>query len=420
MKRLRIKLTAFNTFITGIILLCMTVLCLVLSEKSSRADALRSFDGQFTAATLYLQGQDRLSLHWLEQLESAGNLQITIQDGGAPLFSAGLVPERGGSAAVKAGEIARQEHGMPEKNRLFSCVFPMTEAGESYFAGVAKIPKAKGYLELTCLYPLRDMERGLAHRRFIVGLGSAVAVGLLGLFSWKFTGRMLQPVEQSRREQNQFIAAASHELRTPLTAMHSAASAMERAEGTEKRTFSQVIQREGHRMGRLIGDMLNLASADSGGWRISPKTVEPDVLALELFEASAPQAREKGIKLILDLPEDVPAITADPDRLSQALSILMDNALSYTPVSGRVTLGIRVVGKRLRFTVTDTGPGVPDGEKQRIFQRFYRSEAARSDRNHFGLGLSTASEIVSSHHGRLWVEDNPHGGAMFILELPVK
>ena len=61
-----------------------------------------------------------------------------------------------------------------------------------------------------------------------------------------------------------------------------------------------------------------------------------------------------------------------------------------------------------------------DGEKQRIFQRFYRSEAARSDRNHFGLGLSTASEIVSSHHGRLWVEDNPHGGAMFILELPVK
>lgn len=417
MKSLRLKLTAFNTLVTWGILLCMTLLCMSLSEKSSRAEALRSFDGQFTSAAIYLQSQDQLSLRWLKQMEAAGNLQITILDGEAPLFSVGLGQEPGDAVAA-AREIARQDYAMPEKNTQFRCVFPMRQAGEDYFAGVAKVPKGEGCLELTCLYPLANLERGIAGQRIAMGLGVTIAVGLLGVFSWKFTGRMLRPIDQSRQEQKEFIAAASHELRTPLTAILSAASAMERAEGPEKKTFLQVIQREGRRMGRLIGDMLSLASAESG-WQISPKPIAPDMLALDLFETYVIQAKEKGLRLLLDLPEDMPVIQADPDRISQALSILLDNALSYTPAPGRVTLGLGTVGRRVRFTVTDTGPGILDGEKQRIFQRFYRSEAARSDRKHFGLGLSTAAEIAAKHHGKLWAENGPQGGAVFILELPV-
>ena len=420
MKHLRAELTAFNTLITGLILLGMTVLCLTLSEKNSRAEALQSFDGQFTTAAAYLQSQDRLSLQWVEQLEAAGNVQISILDGGAPLFSVGLVPGRGGSAAAAARRIAAQDYGMPEENQQFRCVFSMTEAGKRYYAGVAKVPKGDGCLELTCLYPLQKLERGLGRQRMAVGLGAAVAIGLLGVFSWKFTGRMLRPIDRSRKEQTQFIAAASHELRTPLTAILSAATAMERGEAAERKTFSQVIQREGKRMGRLIEDMLNLASADSGGWRMSLRILEPDMLALELFEAYGPQAREKGLRLTLDLPEETPVVTADPDRLSQALSILLDNALSYTPAPGQVTLGLRTAGKKLRFLVTDTGPGIRDEEKAQIFQRFYRSEAARSDRSHFGLGLSIAYEIALAHHGRLWVEDGSQGGASFVLELPLR
>ena len=419
MKNLRVKLTAFNTLVTGGILLCMTVLCLILSEKSSRADAIRSFDGQFTTAVLYVQSQDRLSLRWLEQMESAGNLHITILDGGIPLFSAGLAPNRGGDAAAAAMEIARQEYGMTGKETQFRCEFPMREAGKDYYAGVARVPKGDGYLELACLYPLQAMERVIVRQCLAVGLGTAAAIGLLGAFSWKFTGRMLRPIDRSRQQQKEFIAAASHELRTPLTAILSAASAMERAEGTERETFYHVIQREGCRMGQLIEDMLNLASAESGGWRISPKVIELDMLVLDVFETYEFQAKEKGLRLLLELPEDVPAITADPNRISQALSILLDNALSYTPAPGRVTIGLHTAGKKLRFTVADTGPGVREEEKERIFQRFYRSEAARSDRRHFGLGLSTAAEIAAKHHGRLWVENAAQGGAVFILELPI-
>ena len=420
MKRLRAGLTAFNTLITGAIVLGMTLLCLILSEKSARTENFRNFSGQLATAAAYLQSQEKLSLGWLEQLETAGQLHTAILDGGMPLFSVGLDPARDGTAAEAARRIARQDYGLPEKNQLFTCTFSMTDQGKAYFAGVAKIPKEGGALEITMLCPLDSMERGFARQRLAVGLGAALAVGLLGVFSWSFTGRLLRPIEQSRREQTKFIAAASHELRTPLTAILSAAAAMERAEGEEQRVFSQVIDREGRRMGRLITDMLTLASADSGGWQLRPRPTEPEIVALDAYETYAPQAREKGLKLLLELPEELPTITADPDRLGQALSILLDNALSYTPAPGRITLGAQVLGKKLRFTVADTGPGVPEGEKQQIFQRFHRSEQARSDRAHFGLGLSIAAEIAARHQGRLWVEDGPQGGAVFLLELPLR
>lgn len=420
MKRLRAGLTAFNTLITGAIVLGMTLLCLILSEKSARTESFRNFSGQMATAAAYLQSQDRLSLGWLEQLETTGQLHTSILDGGAPLFSVGLNPARDGTAAEAARRIARQDYGLPEKNRLFTCTFSMTDQGKAYFAGVAKIPKEGGALEITMLCPLDSLEQGFARQRLAVGLGTALAVGLLGVFSWSFTGRLLRPIEQSRREQTQFIAAASHELRTPLTAILSAAAAMERAEGEKQRVFSQVIDREGRRMGRLITDMLTLASADSGGWQLRPRPMEPEIAALDAYETYASQAREKGLKLLLELPEKLPTITADPDRISQALAILLDNALSYTPAPGRITLGAQVWGKKLRFTVADTGPGVPDEEKQQIFQRFHRSEQARSDRAHFGLGLSIAAEIAARHQGRLWVEDAPQGGAVFVLELPLR
>ena len=418
MKRLRIKLTAFNTLITGTILLCLTVLCLGISEESGRAEAFQNFGTQLATAATYLQGQERVRMQWFSQLEAAGNLHAAVTDGDYPLFSMGFDPERTGSAADMARVIAAREYGMPKGNQSFSCVFSMTEEdGTDYFAAVAKIPKGDSTLELTLLRPLEDLEQRFVRQRLRVGLGAAVAVGLLGTFSWGFTGRVLRPVAESRQRQNRFIAAASHELRTPLTSILSAAAAMERAEGADREAFSQVIAREGRRMGQLIEDMLALASADSGGWKMHKRPVEPDMLLLECYETFAPQARERGLGLRLLLPEESPKITADPDRISQALSILMDNALSYTPSPGTVTLGLQTVGRRLRIFVADTGPGVPDGEKKQIFQRFHRSETARTDRNHFGLGLSIAAEIAAAHQGRLWVEDNPGGGAVFILEL---
>ena len=97
--------------------------------------------------------------------------------------------------------------------------------------------------------------------------------------------------------------------------------------------------------------------------------------------------------------------------------MLLDNALSYTPEGGRVELLLEKAGERVKLTVRDSGPGVPDSEKQRIFERFYRADSARRDREHFGLGLCVAQEIVELHKGKLWVEDAPGGGAAFCMLL---
>lgn len=426
--RLRWKLTAFNTVITGAILVGMTLLCLFISERNTRAQTFQNFSGNLSTVSSYLGVQNRLSATWLRQMESSGGFYISIRDGDTPLFSMGLSSERNNLAPEfqQARDRAGSEFDLSAVSARDggSCAFSLQgEDGTGYFAGVSLIPKNGSVLKLILLYPLNEMENGIHRQRMVVCIAALVAVALLGAFSWCFTGKMLRPIQENQQRQAQFIAAASHELRTPLTAILSAASAWERAEcasPAQQTLFSDMIRREGKRMSRLLGDMLTLASADSQSWEVKTEDVELDMLLLTVYETYSPLAQEKGLALSLTLPErDVPVMQLDKDRITQVLSILLDNALSYTPAPGDIRLELGLGRNSARITVSDTGPGVPDREKTRIFERFHRGEEARSHRSHFGLGLCIAAEIVKLHKGKLWVEDAKGGGAAFNLELPI-
>lgn len=426
--RLRWKLTAFNTVITGAILLGMTLLCLFISERNTRAQTFQNFSGNLSTVSSYLEVQNQLSATWLRQMESSGRFSLSIQDGGTPLFSMGLSAERNNLAPEfqQARDRAVSEFDLSAVSARNggSCAFSLQgEDGAGYFAGVSLVPKNGSVLELILLYPLTGMENGIHRQRMVVCIAALVAAALLGAFSWCFTGKMLRPIQENQQRQAQFIAAASHELRTPLTAILSAASAWERAEcaaPARQTVFSDMIRREGKRMSRLIGDMLTLASADSQSWEVRCEEVELDMLLLMVYETYSPLAKEKGLALSLTLPErDVPVMQLDKDRITQVLSTLLDNALAYTPAPGDIRLELGLGRNSARITVSDTGPGVPDSEKTRIFARFHRGETARSHRSHFGLGLCIAAEIVKLHKGKLWVEDAKGGGAAFILELPI-
>lgn len=420
-KGLRRKLTAFNTLIMGGILLAMTLLCLVVSEGSTRSRAFQTFSEDLATTAAYLESQTQLSNTWLQKMERGGKYVISIRDGDRPLYSTSLTSQRREKAVEfrKAEERAEREQGL-DGRRGGSCVFPMTgESGEHYYAGCVVVPKGEGMLEVTILHPLAPMEGSIRGQRIVVAFGVVLAWGMIWAFSWFFTGKLLRPIEENQRRQTEFTAAASHELRTPLAAILSAASVMEQVPPEEQGHFGEIIRREGDRMTRLIGDMLTLASADSQTWEIHREKVEPDMLALAAYEACLPQAREKGLTLKLSLPEDCPAGYYDKDRIGQVLSILLSNALSYTPAPGSFGLTLEVGKDVIRYRVWDTGPGVPDGEKQRIFERFYRGEGARPGNSHFGLGLCIGAEIARLHMGKLWVEDNPGGGAVFVLELPM-
>lgn len=419
-KGLRRKLTAFNTVITGAILLGMTLLCLFVSERDTYIRAFQNFSDNLATASAYLEGQNQLSVTWLQKMEGGGKYYIAIRDGEIPLFSVGLSSQREylEPAFTRARDWARQEYDLGETGGG-SCAFSL-RGTEKYYAGVALIPKGGTILEMTVLYPLAPLEHSILRQRIVVAFGVGLALILLWVFSWYFTGKLLRPIQENQQRQARFTAAASHELRTPLAAILSAASVMEQASPEERAHFSGMIQREGQRMTRLIGDLLTLASADSQNWELHPELVEPDMLALGAYEAFLPQAKEKGLRLILNLPEEsVPEGCFDRDRIGQVLSILLSNAISYTPAPGTITLTLENRRNTIRFSVSDTGPGVPDEEKQRIFERFYRGEKARPGRSHFGLGLCIGAEIARLHRGRLWVEDNPGGGSVFLLELPL-
>ena len=411
--KLRWKLTAFNSVITSGIMICLVLLCLSLSERNTKDQTYKNFTDTVYAVSSYLEVQNQISDDWLRQMEADPNVHISVLDAGMPLFSMTLSPEKEKLEPVfqTAWEIAQLPSG---KNgyRLF--------AMDGYYAAAYRIEKQDSMVDLILLYSLAQMEAVIQNQRVLVFLASSAAVFVLVIFSWLFTGKMLRPIQENQRRQTEFIAAASHELRTPLAAILSAASAMERAEPMQRSQFSDMIHREGNRMSRLIGDMLTLSSSDSKAWVLQKQPVELDMLLLEVYEAHYPLAKEQGIELTLSLYEqNVPSMNLDRDGINQVLSILLDNARNHTPAPGKIELELTVHRKNVQIRVSDTGPGVPDNEKRRIFERFYRSEKSRSHRGHFGLGLSIAVEIVKKHNGRIWVQDATIGGAEFVVELPL-
>ena len=131
--------------------------------------------------------------------------------------------------------------------------------------------------------------------------------------------------------------------------------------------------------------------------------------------------REKGdFHGIVELPDESLVSRADAmaDGISQVLGILLDNGASYVPAGGKIRLGVEEKEKYFRIYVEDNGPGISDENKEAVFQRFYRADSSRKDKQHFGLGLCIAKEIVTLHHGSIRIEDTKGGGTTFVVRLP--
>lgn len=189
----------------------------------------------------------------------------------------------------------------------------------------------------------------------------------------------------------------------------------------EKDALLSLIDSECARMSRLVDDMLFLASADAKTWNLNLETVDMDTLLIDLYESFQPLCHEKSISLRLELPaRPLPRIAADPQRIRQLLMILLDNALTYTPSGCSICIRARAAfsGRHLTVEVANQGCRIPDRVKPYIFDRFYQADGSRSDKRHFGLGLSITKELVSLHGGEIQAADEPGGGACFSVTLP--
>lgn len=419
-RKFHIQMTIFATFITSTILIIMTLACLCIAEKGSRENSYTSFKANAASCISYLESQNLISHQWILKSETAYGIHMDILDNGKPLFFKKLNPDSKVSNALEqARDISRQSCGLDltaTGNMITkSAVFKMRE----YYAATALIPKKQGALSVTLLYPLDSLKEQLKKQRLLFTGAVLAAILALAVFSWFFTRKMIFPLEESQKRQTQFIAAVSHELRSPLAVILSGISALTKAESSDKEHFLNLIEKESTRMSRLVNDMLSLANADNHSWTMNPAPCELDTLVLDTYEKYEALMAQKHLSFQVQLPEN--ALTpccCDRTRISQVLDILLNNAMSYVPAGGRICLTLNEAENNFHLSVSDNGPGIPDAAKKAIFQRFYRAEAARNNKSHFGLGLCIAKEIITLHGGNIEVKDAQGGGAVFVLKLP--
>jgi two-component system sensor histidine kinase BaeS len=228
----------------------------------------------------------------------------------------------------------------------------------------------------------------------------------------------LEKTEELRR---QLIGDVAHELRTPLTSIKGSMEALiDGVLPADQKTFQQIYL-EADRLQHLVADLLELSRVESGNIELERKAVSPKQLLDTLVSRLGMQFEEKAVQLDLQLPDILPLVYADENRIGQVLINLVGNALQYTPEGGKVTVSALRVGNEEQFSVVDTGIGIAPEHLPNLFTRFYRVDKSRARAmGGSGIGLTIAKHLVEAHGGRIWVSSAGVGqGSTFSFTLPI-
>ena len=220
---------------------------------------------------------------------------------------------------------------------------------------------------------------------------------------------------------SQFVATISHELRTPLASLHGAALTL-REHNLPAETqddLLEMIAEQSNRLANLVEEILVAGQLDTGSLSVVADTFDPEELVRGVAMVARSRVGEGRINVVV--PSVVPKVHGDVERTRQVLLNLLDNAVKYSPSGGRIEVQLVAVGDRLRFMVQDQGLGIPVGEQERIFDKFYRLDPdQRRGIGGTGLGLYICRELVRSMHGTIWVESETGKGTTFAFELPAE
>jgi len=256
--------------------------------------------------------------------------------------------------------------------------------------------------------------------------GGLLAVAVAGGFGALYARRALAPIRSSLakqrlalRRQREFAADASHELRTPLTVIRSSVEYLGRHRTEPVAAVGEALEditAEVDQLSTLVEDLLLLARSDSGAIELDRLPLDLGDLAGEAASTLAQPAADRNVRIVVD-PEPA-AVTGDPVRLRQLVTILVDNAIRHSPAGGEVRVAVRTDGRSTDLTVEDQGPGIRPEDLPRVFDRFWRAPGAPAGGT--GLGLAIAHWIVERHGGRIAVMNRVEGGARFDVQLPAR
>lgn len=285
------------------------------------------------------------------------------------------------------------------------------------------IPGYEKAASMSVLSSLEDVNHTLFEllKDLIIGLAAGAVISTAaGLF---LAGRALVPIRNSWDKQQQFVADASHELRTPAAIIQAQTEMLLRQPShtiEEESPHIAEVLKESQRMGKLLGDLLTLARSDSNQLEISPSSIALNKLLGEITEHFQLLSITKEIDITADIQSPL-QLWGDESRIRQLLTILLDNALKFTPEGGTIKIEGCSQGNSVYIKITDNGCGIAKEDLPRIFERFYRGDKARSRAaGSSGLGLSIAKWIVDVHSGTIRVDSEPGKGTEVVLTFPQK
>lgn len=244
----------------------------------------------------------------------------------------------------------------------------------------------------------------------------------------------LKQEKEKLQEQLQFkdrvIAILAHDLRNPLTAAAIAIETLQSHYNPETGEFPRLkpamalhllkqARAQTRVIDRMIADLLQVGFGQDTELPITPQKLQLGELCLEVLEELSDRYISKSQTIETDIPQDLPFVYADPARIRQALINLLDNAIKYTPVGGIISLsGLHRTTQKVEFSIGDSGPGIPEENRDRIFEHLFRLQRDQNV-DGYGIGLCLCQRIIRAHYGQIWVDSSPHGGAWFHFTLPV-
>ena len=311
--------------------------------------------------------------------------------------------ELGEQSVIAALATGKEEGAIPGVNLQFSCI--QTSGGMRYaFVETSSLHAGVAAMIATCLLAL---------------MCSLIPLFLIARF---LGNQAVRPVEAAWEQQRQFIADASHELKTPLTViLANTGILLSHKDSTigEQSKWLENTGAEAQRMKDLVEKLLFLARSDSGRMPLMRSSVSLSDTVWSCLLPYETIAFEAGITLNSDVADGV-VLVGDANQLKQLVLILLDNACKYTPAGGVIGVRLTRTGDRAQLTVHNTGPAIPAEDLPHLFERFYRSDKARTrDTGGYGLGLSIAKMLVESHQGKIAVESSEEHGTTFTVTLPV-
>jgi two-component system phosphate regulon sensor histidine kinase PhoR len=355
--------------------------------------------------------------------QSAGNLQTSID---------ALTDERNRSAAILGSMIEgvaviNEDERILFSNRAFSHILGLEDASQIEGSPLLEVARQS---DLLAAIKMALSGHQQVTSEIVVGTvrprSFAVTAAPVQASSHKGAVLVLHEITELRRLERvrqDFVANVSHEFRTPLTAIQGFAETLLSGaldDPVNRRRFVEIIREHAMRLARLTEDLLKLSRMEAGQLKLEFRPVSVVQMIDSCVETAQLKAGLKQLRLTVQVPETLPPVRGDANNLQEVLQNLLDNALQYTPAGGKIEVSALADDGRVVVTVADTGIGIPEAEQERIFERFYRVDAARSrEAGGTGLGLSIARHIVEAHGGHLWVESEVGRGSRFHFSIPI-